>query len=637
MGKSYKFAFVSNSETISKVVYRHATSQGISMVVRLATMEDALPVAQELIDAGINVILGGGGTGKLLRQQLKQPVVTISRTHFDILRTLFRIRHAAKYVAITSYGEITEGLNLFADLLNIRIKPIVFHSTQELTDGISQAIDSGVDYVIGGGICMETAREMGCRGSTIIPSSKVIQRALEEAVNIAESQHSSQKHAAWLEGALDSLHEGIVGVDEAGTILFSNTKAADFLNTDQKNEGSIFTDFLNVIQIDQVLRNGEYIPDNICSFDNRSFVTNIRPIRINSDIDGAIAAFRPATYLRTIDSKLRKHVKNRGFTAKYTFTDLIGQSANMRALRKRSQRFAQTDANIFIQGETGTGKELLAHALHNAGSRAHEPFVAVNCAALPDSLLESELFGYEEGAFTGARKGGKEGLFLLANKGTIFLDEIADISALLQVRLLRVLESQEIFQVGGVRVIPISVRVVSSSWKNLAREVQAGRFRADLYYRLTTLNVQIPPLRDRVEDIPEICGVLLHRLGFSSHLLSPAEYSLLSTYAWPGNVRELAALLHRYVLLKQDEEPNSNLLAELLQELIDSSAQLTATPNTMGAESSLLVNVSLKQQVERHERKIIRQTLLKNNQNKSLTAQQLGISEHTLWRKMKGE
>ncbi|MDY0274010.1 MAG: sigma 54-interacting transcriptional regulator [Desulfomicrobium sp.] len=636
MEKNYRFAFVSNSETISKVVYKHATAQGISMVVRLASMEDAVPIAQELIDSGINVILGGGGTGRLLRQQLKHPVVTISRTHLDILRTLSKIRHIARYVAITSYGELTEGINFFADLLKIRIKPIVFLSTQELMDGISRAIDEGVDYVIGGGICMKIAQEMGRKSSTIIPSTKVIQRALEEAVNIAESQHQNQKHAAWLAGALDSLHEGIIGVDEAGKVLLNNAKAADFLNTNHLNKDLIFANFLNSVQIDKVLKKGEFIPDNICSFSSRSFVTNIRPIRINNEIDGAIAAFRPATYLRTIDSKLRNHVKTRGFIAKYTFNDLIGHSTSMRALRKRAQRFAQTDANIFIQGETGTGKELLAHALHNAGSRANEPFVAVNCAALPDTLLESELFGYEEGAFTGARKGGKEGLFLLANKGTIFLDEIADISPLLQVRLLRVLESQEIFQVGGVKVIPISVRVVSSSWKNLAHEVRAGKFRADLYYRLTTLNLQLPPLRDRPEDIPEICGELLQRIGFASQFLTPTEYSMLSTYPWPGNVRELDALLRRYTLLVQDEEPDNSLLTDLLQELGNSSMYLDAAPDIMQTESTLNSELSLKQQVELYERKIIRQAILHNNENKRLAAQQLGISEHTLWRKMKG-
>ena len=634
MNTHFNFAFVSNSEAIAQTVHGFASAQGIRITVRLASMEDALPVAKELLDTGTDVILSGGGTGKLLRQKLKRPVVTISRTHLDILRTLLTARRYSNYIALTSYGEMTEGLDVFADLLRVRLRPVVFASSPELTEGIAKAVDDGVGCVVGGGVCADIAGGLGCKGFVVVPGPRVIQRALEEAVNIAESQRKDRQHAAWLEGALESLHEGVIGVDKKGEIFVSNSKAENFLCASSKNRPEVFNNFLRCAGINKTLANGLPVPDKIVAFGGRSIVTNIRPIHMHDDVEGALASFRPASYLRGLSGKLNRHDTGRGFTAKYDFTDLAGSSRVMRELRRKAERFARTDASINIQGETGTGKELLAHAIHAHSSRSKAPFVAVNCAALPETLLESELFGYEEGAFTGARKGGKEGLFLLADGGTIFLDEIADISPLLQVRLLRVLEAQEILQVGGRRVIPISVRVLTSSWKNLAEEVRAGRFRADLYYRLNTLPLRLPPLRERAEDVPVICAVLLRRAGLSPDIFSPAAYELLSSYAWPGNVRELDALVRRYALLIEGDKPDDALLAELLGELEETSGapRICEERETVPDDG-----LPLKQQVERYERRIIRQALSGNGKNKKKVALQLGISENTLWRKLKGE
>lgn len=640
---------MSNSEVIAKTVHEYASAQGVQLVVRLATMEDALPVARDLLDNGTDVILGGGGTGRLLRQQLRRPAVTISRTHLDIIRALRKVGPAARYIAITSYCEATEGLDVLSEMMGVRLRPVVFSSSQELTESIARAVDDGVDCVVGGGVCVDIAGALGCRGFVVTPGPRAIQQAFDEAHNIAESQYRDRKQAAWLSGALDSLHEGIIGVDRNGEILISNAKAAEFLGATPDNRRTVYGDFLESARMGSVLKSGNAIPDSISTFGECSIVSNIRPIRINNEVEGALAAFRPAAYLRSMGDKLRRYDKSRGFAAKYTFADLTGNSESMRALRQRAERFAQTDVNIFIQGETGAGKELLAHAVHTAGPRSNEPFVAVNCAALPDSLLESELFGYEEGAFTGARKGGKEGLFLLANRGSIFLDEIADISPLLQVRLLRVLESQEILQVGGVRVIPISVRVLSSTWKNLAQEVREGRFRADLYYRLNTLSLHLPPLRDRPKDIPAICTVLLRRSGLAPEIFSARGHEMLAAYPWPGNIRELDALVRRYALLNLRGEPDDMLLAELLQELADTSGSMLGGPQTQvygaqpssspasGIQGEFVREMSLKRQVERYERELIRQAVLRNGQSKKLAARQLDISENTLWRKLKGE
>lgn len=221
--------------------------------------------------------------------------------------------------------------------------------------------------------------------------------------------------------------------------------------------------------------------------------------------------------------------KKNSLPAKYHFSDILGHSPAVQKAIRLAQYYSGTDETILIFGESGTGKELFAQSIHNASRRRQSPFVAVNCAAIPDTLIESELFGYEEGAFTGARKGGKQGLFQTADNGTIFLDEIGDIPLSLQSRLLRVLEEREVMPVGSTSVIPIDVRVICATNRNLNEMVRQGTFREDLYYRLKILPLVIPPLRERVEDIPE----LLHSMAEGARLPAQLEHRLLH-YTCPG-------------------------------------------------------------------------------------------------------
>lgn len=291
----------------------------------------------------------------------------------------------------------------------------------------------------------------------------------------------------------------------------------------------------------------------------------------------------------------------------------------MHALRLQAARFADADAALHIHGESGTGKELLAHALHQAGPRKNGPFVALNCGALPETLLESELFGYDEGAFTGARRGGKEGLFEMAQDGTIFLDEIADISPAVQIRLLRVLETGEIFRLGGDRPIAVNARVISSSWKDLVEEVRAGRFRADLYYRLSLLRLQTPPLRERPEDIPALARHMLDRQAMARKKLSQRALRLLEGYSWPGNVRELDALLRRYCLLSDADACDEALLEKLLDDLRVTQGRLAPSvppSGSAGATAGLPAPTGgthgqggLKERLENLEQEIIRAEL----------------------------
>lgn len=283
------------------------------------------------------------------------------------------------------------------------------------------------------------------------------------------------------------------------------------------------------------------------------------------------------------------------FPAKYQFSDIRGHSPAVQKALRLAKYYATTDETILILGESGTGKELFAQSIHNASDRKGRPFIAVNCAAISDSLMESELFGYEEGAFTGARKGGKQGLFLSADTGTIFLDEIGDISLEAQSQLLRVLEEREIMPVGSMRIIPIDVRIICATNKNLLEMVREGTFQEALYYRLKVLTLNLPPLRERKEDIPEILAAVTGGLSLPERLCQR-----MLSYAWPGNVRELRAFSGNLKLFFQKARPEEN--EALLDELVDTffeeteaDAKLATAPssNHLETESMLLSSLPL--------------------------------------------
>ena len=243
-----------------------------------------------------------------------------------------------------------------------------------------------------------------------------------------------------------------------------------------------------------------------------------------------------------------KHLAEKGFVAKHSFKDIVHQSKEMDEVIQRARQIAQTDHTVLIRGESGTGKELFAQSIHNASSRSKYPFIAINCAALPESLLESELFGYEKGAFTGAHSKGKIGLFEEANHGTIFLDEIGDISPNLQSRLLRTIQERQIMRVGSDRIIDIDIRLITATNRDLEAAIQSGDFRADLYFRLNVLPIEIPPLRKRKKDLS---GLFLHFLGKDSNSFTKEERQCLMEYDWPGNVREVENAAIYYKTLSQ--------------------------------------------------------------------------------------
>ncbi|QXM07384.1 sigma 54-interacting transcriptional regulator [Crassaminicella indica] len=435
---------------------------------------------------------------------------------------------------------------------------------------------------------------------------------------------------------LDTANEWVTVVDENGIITMMSKAYKEFLDISEP-EGKHVAEVIENTRLHVVLETGIMEVGEIQEIKNKRMISMRVPIKKDGRIIGAVGKvmFKDIRDFQTLSKKISKLEKeiayykselNKERSAKYSFQDLVGESPSMSIVKDMAMKAAKTSSNVLITGESGTGKELFAHSIHNASNRYLGPFVKINCAAIPAELLESELFGYEEGAFTGAKKGGKEGKFELANGGTILLDEIGDMPFAMQAKLLRVLQEKEVERLGGNVIRKIDVRIISSTNKDLDALVKNGEFREDLFYRLNVMSIKIPPLRERKEDIEALANELKmklsNRLGIYVEGISQGAIEILKKYAWPGNIRELENVIERAI----------NLLDS---DLIIKPKHLPTRLTKNDKKNYPIGNKSLKEMVEEMEKDMIVACLKENNGNKYQTAKSLGISRVGLYKKLK--
>ena len=435
---------------------------------------------------------------------------------------------------------------------------------------------------------------------------------------------------------MDAASDGIIAVDDQGRINMINATAAALLQFRPREVfGQHMVQVIPDTHLSRVLTNKKPVQDRLVTIDKERYIFNYQPVTLDGTVTGGVATFRDISKVMRSENVVRRSL-SRGLTAKYDLTDLIHRSSVMGQVVKMGSQYATTDSTILIMGETGTGKELLVHGIHNRSGRANKPFVSINCAALPEQLLESELFGYQEGAFTGSKKGGNPGRFEIAHQGTIFLDEVDSTPAAVQIRLLRVLQEREIMRVGGDRTIPVDVRIIAAASRDLSLAVQEGKFRTDLFFRLNVLRLQIPPLRDRPEDLPLLLNAFIDHFSIRHNLapvaLPEAYLKRLMEYDWPGNVRQLRNFAERLVM-NCHLQCSPDTLEVLYHELIRySTVPAIAAPQAPP-------KMALKERMRRHsqdnERTIIEEALVQCRFHKNKAARQLGISRTTLWRKIK--
>ncbi|MBY0597373.1 sigma-54 interaction domain-containing protein [Bacillus bingmayongensis] len=461
---------------------------------------------------------------------------------------------------------------------------------------------------------------------------------ITEVVDLAEEVTDLKEIQTLLEAIIHSSEEAISVVDEKGRGLVINpayTKLTGLTEDDIIGKPAT-TDIVEGESMHmKVLRTRRAVRGIHMKIGQkkRDVIVNVAPIIVDGILKGSVGVIRDVSEIQKLTHELnRARQIIRTLEAKYSFEDIVGTSDEMMAAIEQAKLGANTPATVLLRGESGTGKELFAHAIHNGSNRKYNKFVRVNCAAISETLLESELFGYEEGAFSGARRGGKRGFFEEANNGSVFLDEIGELSANTQAKLLRVLQEKEIVKVGGTKAIPINVRVIAATHVNLEKAILEGEFREDLYYRLNKIPIQIPSLRQRKEDIPVISERLIQKInqdyGRNVEGLTESAIEYLQSYDWPGNVRELENILGRAIIFMNYNEMYIDVhhLPSLHKE-----DQVELKGSSLLPE---LEEKSLEHLVTEFEGNIIHEYLEKFDGNKTKTAKALGISVRNLYYKL---
>lgn len=455
----------------------------------------------------------------------------------------------------------------------------------------------------------------------------------------------------WMEEILDLAAEWIVVVDLDGKIVYMNESYCEFVG--KTGESVIGMDVQDVIENSRmhiVAKTGQAEVAEIHPIQGTEMVANRYPLYIDDKLVGAVGTvmFRNAQewleYSKKVEPLIEelnyyKRKFEKDLTSKYNFSQLIGTSLSFQASKQLAEKVSASSSAILLYGESGTGKELFAHAIHDASPRRNFPFVRVNCASIPEHLLESELFGYDEGAFTGARRGGKKGKFELANRGTIFLDEIGDMSFHMQSKLLRVLQEKEIERVGGSSPVSVDVRVIAATHRNLEEMVVRKEFRQDLYYRLNVIKIDIPPLRDRINDIPLIANSLIRKLERKFHRhgiqVSNEVFQILKRHHWPGNVRELENVLERCVNVLNGNVITVEQLPLYLYEKPTTDRRYDLTVSSRKGTNEQIPVKPLKEVIEEAEIEAIIKALNETKGNKVEAARLLGIGKSTFYDKCK--
>jgi sigma-54 dependent transcriptional regulator, acetoin dehydrogenase operon transcriptional activator AcoR len=459
-------------------------------------------------------------------------------------------------------------------------------------------------------------------------------KSIENQMKNDLSQHRLAEAYSYLNTIIESISTGIFAVDNNGAIKLINNNACDMFGVKEsevihKDIVEAFKEFREIIKAVEGKKNiqDEEIALNKGAKRER-YNMNIYPIKLNDrEILGSVVT------LKEIQNVINLVNKYTGMRARYTFDNIIGESSKIKKIIEYSAHIANSPSTVLIQGESGTGKEVLAQAIHNESSRRDYGFVAINCGAIPKNLIESELFGYDDGAFTGARKGGHPGKFELANGGTLFLDEIGEMPLDMQVNLLRVLQEGSVTRVGGVKCIPVDVRIVAATNKDLKKEIDKGTFRQDLFYRLSVIPIEVPPLRDRKEDIvfliEHFLSIKAAKLNKDVPELEAATYESFLDYDWPGNIRELENVIENIVNLGGRFSSVLNTRFETVKVKEEASGTQVPDYNSKSQDEEYLCSL------EELEKKAITVCINKFKGNISHVAKTLGISRNTLYVKMK--
>lgn len=599
---------------------------------------------------GVDAVVAAGSNGGFLRQNLDLPVVLVKVGGFDAMHALTKASRHSRRIALVTYGAVAPEFAHFNEVFDLQLVLRAYRTEQDAEICVQELKYLGIEVVVAPGMVVDFARAYGLQG-VLLYSQESVREALDDAIEVARISRLELAKREKLGIILGQLKDGVVAVDLDERIEVVNASMEKILG---QPAGRLIGQRLATVNSELTLRDtlnsGQAEVEQVQEVGGRTLVTSRLPITEQGRYTGAVLVCQDPVTIQRLDRHLRARTQPRAAQARYVLADIVGQSAPMLQVKARAMVCAQSRSTVLIVGESGTGKELLAQGIHNAGERRGQPFVAINCAAFPESLLESELFGYVEGAFTGSSRGGKTGLFEAAHRGTVFLDEIGEMPPALQTRLLRVLQEREVLRIGSTAPVHIDVRIIAATHQDLSARIQAGLFRSDLYYRLNVLSIALPPLRERREDLPLLAARLKEkvalRLGEGNGVDDAVIAAIVEAsrnYAWPGNIRELENLMERLAAYRGVAAPWRTIAPELVcgdvvpgGGVLDAMSGDDSSVALSGAGPSGAVSrEDLRDSREAAELRRIHAALQECNGDRARAAEVLGISRSTLWRKLK--
>ncbi|MDR1044860.1 MAG: sigma 54-interacting transcriptional regulator [Candidatus Adiutrix sp.] len=633
-------ALIAPYQALADLAAREAGRMNWPIHMKVGDLAAGYREAEALAAQGVKIFISRGGTAGLIKK-LGLPVVEIGVSACDILEGLKVLGEArpgfSGPVGLIGFENILSSAHRLAGILEMDLRLAAISHESEVPDRITALLEAGVEVVLGDRIVSRQAEAAGLTAVLVQSGADAVADALREArerlkmLGRADDQH--RRHLAVLsqfKTVLDVLEDPVLILDRSGTVHNLNQAA---LKPDRGGRPPLDQfDWRGLPALELAFKNGRPLADQLTVIGGQRFLLDFRPIPGSPEAAGAEAPLvaviaRAAEKVETSERRLRQKIYLKGHLARYNFGDIITEDAAFRGLLAQAAEYGLSDSAILIQGESGTGKEMLAQSIHNHKFGASAPFVALNCGSLPASILESELFGYAPGAFTGALKEGKKGYFELAHGGTLFLDEMAEMPLDLQNRLLRAIEEKAVRPLGADRLLPVRVRILAATNTNLAEAVRRGQFRKDLFFRLGVLLISIPPLRERGRDPVLLFQRLAGRINPDldpKFWEQPGIREPLLDHPWPGNARELKNLVARLAI-------TTGQFTRRLDEV-----EIFLRPELAG--SRLIAQTEAESPPEKPAtapREPDRLLELLKTRRKSDLAKELGISRATLWRRLK--
>jgi len=619
--------FIVPNEEIEKKIYELFPErlERKELILERFDPDNMVPQALRLEKRGAKAIIARGGMYHHIVNDVNVPVMHLKMNALDILYAIKKASRMDSNLTLILSDEVHFACGDWGKVLGCEIDLNRFSTLHELDELLDRIEDRKKHTVIVGAVV--TCRKAAAKGfKTVFVDSR--KETLQEAVGYVDKMlydlEDQLKRRELSDTIADNVHDAIIAVDPLGNIILFNKNARKMFRKRSEDMlgKSVRETFPEVDFIYELLKDKGLKREKIVHMNKLTATVKASAITIDGEVNGAVCTFQDITKLQNLEKRIRFELNKKGLTAKFTFDRVVAEDVAMKKTVAKAKRLSETDSTIMIYGESGTGKEIIAQSIHNSSERGRSPFVAVNCAALTESLLESELFGYEGGSFTGARKDGKPGLFELAHGGTIFLDEINSIPLNMQSKLLRVLEEKEVMRIGSDYIIPLDIRIIGAANEDLMDKVVRDEFRRDLFYRLNVLELRIPPLRNRKDDIIPLFNAFIDELaGGNDDMPEPDEEfkKMLLNHKWLGNVRELKNITERYVIFKDDRV---------------NPAELFGSGGVSGADMIENSGVSLKD-INRTIEKMVIETLLSRGKTKTEAAEILGISRTALWKKLK--